>query len=111
LVGGGVWAWNTYGERISEALGWGEPKDWEPGLATGEAFVTINEGDTGEPVSKALHEAGVTKTEEAFYDYLIEENIAVTFYPGVYKLQQKMTSAAALEALRNPANKLENTVS
>lgn len=109
-VGGGVWAWNTYGDRISEALGWGEPKDWEPGMATGEALVTINEGDTGEPVSAALYEAGVTKTEDVFYDYLIEENLAVTFYPGVYRLQQKMTAADALEALRDPANKMENTV-
>lgn len=114
LVGGvaaaGAWVWNTYGEQISDTLGWGEPKDWEPGMATGEALVTINEGDTGEPVSTALFEAGVTKTDEVFYDYLIEENIAVTFYPGVYQLQQKMTAAAALEALRDPANKLENTV-
>src|SRR5690606_21902048 len=46
-----------------------------------------------------------------FYDYIVDENIAVTFYPGVYRLQQKMTAAAALEALQDPANKSENTVS
>lgn len=114
LVGGiaaaGVWVWNTYGTQIGDVLGWGEPDDFEPGMATGEALVTIREGDTGQPVSTALYEAGVTKTDQVFYDYLIEENIAVTFYPGVYQLQQKMTAAAALEALRNPENKLENTV-
>src|SRR5690606_12822731 len=114
LVGGiaaaGVWVWNTYGTQISDVLGWGEPDDFEPGMATGEALVTIREGDTGQPVSTALYEAGVTKTDQVFYDYLIEENIAVTFYAGVYQLQQKMTAAAALEALRNPENKLENTV-
>lgn len=111
IAAGGVWVMNTYGDRISEAMGWGEPKDWEPGLATGEAFVTIKEGDTGGPVSVALHEAGVTKTEDVFYDYLVDENIAVTFYPGVYKLQQKMTAEAALAALQDDANKLENTAS
>ena len=111
LAAGGVWVWNTYGDKISDALGWGEPADWEPGVATGEVLVTINEGDTGSPVSTALHEAGVTRTEEVFYDYLVKENIAVTFYPGIYRLQEKMTAEAALEALQNPANKLENSAS
>jgi len=32
-----------------------------------------------------------------------------TFYPGVYRLQKQMTSAAALTALQDPANKLENS--
>ncbi|WP_217183948.1 endolytic transglycosylase MltG [Streptomyces sp. AC495_CC817] len=113
LVGGialgGVWVMNTYGDKINEIMGWGEPKDWEPGMATGEVMVTIHDGDTGKPVSKALFDAGVTKTEDVFYDYIVEENLAVTFYPGIYKLQEKMTAAAALEALENPDNKMENT--
>ncbi|GGD78352.1 endolytic transglycosylase MltG [Microbacterium murale] len=109
-VAGGAWAWNTYGDKISEVMGWGEPDDYEAGIASGEALVTIHEGDTGSPVSTALHEAGVTKTESVFYDYLVKENIAVTFYPGVYKLQQKMTAEAALEALQDESNKLENSV-
>jgi len=110
-MAGGFWAWNTYGDKISEAMGWGDPKDWEPGLATGEAMVTISEGDTGQPVSTALFEAGVTRTEDVFYDYLLKENPTATFYPGVYRLQKKMTAADALAALQNPENKLENTVS
>ncbi|WP_136056773.1 endolytic transglycosylase MltG [Microbacterium sp. K24] len=111
LAAGGVWAWNTYGDKISDAMGWGEPADWEEGIATGEVLVTIKEGDTGGPVSTALFEAGVTRTEDVFYDYLINENLAVTFYPGVYRLQEKMTAEAALAALKDDANKLENTVS
>ncbi|MCS3842542.1 UPF0755 protein [Microbacterium sp. AK031] len=111
VVAGGFAVWNAYGDRISEVMGWGEPDDYEPGIATGEALVTIREGDTGSPVSTALYEAGVTKTEDVFYDYLVNENIAVTFYPGVYKLQQKMTAADALTALQDDASKLENSVS
>jgi len=111
LAAGGVWVWNTYGDKISDAMGWGDPKDWEPGLATGEAMVTISEGDTGQPVSTALFEAGVTRTEDVFYDYLLAEEPTATFYPGVYRLQQKMTAADAFAALQNPDNKLENTVS
>jgi UPF0755 protein len=111
IAAAGVWAMNTYGDKITAFFGGGEPADWEPGLASGEVFVTIKEGDTGQPVSTALFEAGVTRTESVFYDYLIDENIAVTFYPGVYRLQEKMTAAAALDALRDENNKLENTVS
>lgn len=111
IVGAGVWAWNAYGDKISDTLGWGDPKDWEPGLATGEVLVTIKDGDTGGPVSTALFEAGVTRTEDVFYDYLVDENVAVTFYPGIYRMQEKMTAAAALEALQNPENKMENSAS
>ena len=111
IAAAGVWVANTYGDRIAEVMGWGEPKDWEPGLANGEALVTIKSGDTGSPVSTALFDAGVTKTEDVFYDYLVDEGIDVTFYPGVYQLQKKMTAEAALAALQDPANKLANTVS
>jgi UPF0755 protein len=111
IAAGGLWVWNTYGERITEVMGWGEPDDWEPGIATGEALVTIKSGDTGGPVSAALFEAGVTRTEDVFYDYLVAEAPATTFYPGVYQLQTKMTAEAALAALQDEANKLDNTVS
>ena len=111
IAAGGAWAWSTYGDKISDAMGWGESKDWEPGLANGEALVTIKQGDTGGPVSTALYEAGVTKTEDVFYDYIVDENLAVTFYPGVYRLQKKMTAEAALAALKDDANKMANAVS
>src|SRR5690606_30450302 len=61
-------------------------------------------------VSTALFQAGVTKTDRVFYDYLIQEAPAATFYPGVYKLQKKMTAAAVLKALEDPASRMENTV-
>jgi len=113
LLGGvaaaGVYAWSVFGDRISDVMGWGEPKDYEEGFATGEALVTIAEGDTGAQVSTALYLAEVTKTERVFYDMLIKEDLSPTFFPGVYRLQQKMTASAALEALRDPANKLENS--
>ncbi|MFT4220391.1 MAG: endolytic transglycosylase MltG [Microbacterium sp.] len=110
VVGAGFWAWNTYEDKIREVMGWEEPKDYEPGLAHGEALVTISEGDVPSAISKTLYEAGVTKTESAFYDMLIKTSQSPTFYPGVYKLQQQMTAADALAALEDSANKLENTV-
>jgi len=108
-AGGGLWVWNTYGGKISEVMGWGPSKDFETGLATGTALVTIKKGDGGRQISQALYDAGVTKTSGIFYEMLVKENVATTFYPGVYKLQQKMTAAAALTALNDPKNKMQNS--
>lgn len=110
LVFGGFWVWNTYEEPIREFFGWTEPKDYEEGLAEGEATITVVSGDTGATISETLHEAGVTKTPGVFYDYLISSGQTnPDFVPGVFTLQQKMTAAAAFEAIMDPANKLENT--
>ncbi|MFE7844855.1 endolytic transglycosylase MltG [Microbacterium sp. NPDC057407] len=109
IAGGAVYVWTTYEEQIRELMGWEEPKDFEAGMANGEALVTVAQGDTGSPISQTLYDAGVTKTPEAFYDYLIETGQNPPFVPGVFKLQKQMTSKAALEALLDPANKMENT--
>ena len=109
IAGAGVWAWNTYEPQIRKVLGWEEPKDYEAGLANGEAIVEVRDGDNGLAVSRTLAEAGVLKTPDALYDMLIKLPEQPVFYPGVYKLQLQMTAAAALEALQNPANRLENT--
>jgi UPF0755 protein len=109
-VAGGAWyVWTTYEDKVREVMGWEEPKDFEEGLANGEVFVTVNEGDTGMPISQTLYDAGVTKTPDAFYDYLIDSGENPPFVPGVFKLQKQMTSEAALTALLDPANKMENT--
>ncbi|MGN6219407.1 MAG: endolytic transglycosylase MltG [Microbacterium sp.] len=109
IAGGGLYVWNTYEPQIRKVMGWEEPKDYEPGLANGETSITIMSGDTGQPISEALHAAGVTKTANAFYDYLIETGQNPNFQPGVYTLQKQMTSEAALAALMDPANRQENT--
>ncbi len=109
IAAGGLYVWNTYEDKIREVMGWEEPKDYEAGLANGEAFVTIAQGDTGSPISQSLYDAGVTKTPDAFYDYLITSGQNPTFQPGVYRLQKQMTSEAALAALMDPANKQEFT--
>ncbi|WP_127475107.1 endolytic transglycosylase MltG [Microbacterium sulfonylureivorans] len=109
IAAGGWYVWTTYEEQIREVMGWEEPKDYEAGLANGETYITIAPGDTGSPISQSLHEAGVTKTPDAFYDYLIEAGENPPFVPGVFKLQKQMTSEAALAALLDPANKMEDT--
>ncbi|MFI8594294.1 endolytic transglycosylase MltG [Microbacterium sp. NPDC078428] len=109
IVGTGAWAWAAYEDQIRAVFGWQEPIDYEPGMATGEALVTIVDGDTGATISDTLYEAGVTMTPEAFYSHILTLDAVPTFYPGVFQLQQQMTSAAALEALQNPDNRMENS--
>ncbi|WP_125131855.1 endolytic transglycosylase MltG [Microbacterium sp. 10M-3C3] len=110
VAGGGLWAWNTFGTRVQEFFAGTTVDDYAAGEATGEAQVTIASGDTGGPVSQKLYDAGVVKTPTSLYDYMVENNVVFTFQPGVYKLQQKMTSEAVLAALKDPQNKLENRV-
>lgn len=109
VAAGGIWVWNTYEEKVREFFGWEEPKEFEAGEATGEATLTIASGDAGPQVSQKLYDAGVTKTPDSLYDYMIENSIVFTFQPGVFQLQQRMTSAAVLEALANPETRRENT--
>lgn len=109
IVAGGFAVWNTYESQIRSFMGWEEPKDYEDGIAEGEATVTIVSGDTGASISTSLYQAGVTKTDEAFYDYLISTGQNPEFQPGVYTLKQKMTSAAALTMLEDPGSRRENT--
>jgi UPF0755 protein len=109
IAGGAFYVWTTYEDKIREVMGWEEPKDYADGMANGEAFVTVASGDTGAPISQSLFDAGVTKTPDAFYDYLIDTGQNPPFVPGVFKMQKQMTSAAALAALLDPANKMENS--
>lgn len=108
IGGGGLYVWHTYEPQIRSIMGWQAPKDYEAGLAHGQALITIQKGDTGAAISQTLADAGVTKTPSVFYDMLVSTGANPTFYPGVYKLQKKMTAAAALKALEDPANKQEN---
>lgn len=106
----GVWVWDNYGERIREELGWAEPKDWEPGQPGDPVLVTIRSGDTGSSISTTLFEAGVTKTDRAFYNMMVKDQLSVNFFPGVYELYARLSSVEALELLTDPSRKLENSV-
>lgn len=107
---GGFWAVNTFGAQIQGMFAPDQREDFEPGLAQGEATITIVSGDAGPQVSQKLYDAGVTKAPTSFYDYLIETSTAFTFQPGVFRFQQQMSSDAVLAAFRNPENHLTNTV-
>ncbi|HEU4808979.1 MAG TPA: endolytic transglycosylase MltG [Homoserinimonas sp.] len=108
-AGGASWAWANYEDQIRKVMGWELPIDYE-GSGHGEATVVIKSGDGGEAISAALAEAGVTKTTEAFYKLLLVQDPPVVFFPGHYQLKQEMSAKSALEALQDPANKIEASV-
>lgn len=76
----------------------------------GEVIFTISEGEIGDQIANNLVEAGVTKSFDSFYQLLLETKPEPVFTPGVYKLKQEMSAQAALDALLDPANRVELTV-
>ncbi|MET0933312.1 MAG: endolytic transglycosylase MltG [Mycetocola sp.] len=109
IGGGGLYVWNTFEPQIREVMGWKEPIDYE-GSGSGEVKVWIASGDTGSDIARTLKNSGVTKTTEAFYELLLTESPEPVFHAGVYQLAKKMSAQAALDALLDPANKIERTV-
>ncbi len=110
LAGGGAaYAWLNYEPLIRKAFGWELPPPDYEGQGTGEATIVIASGDTGVEVTNSLLDAGVIKSFETFYNLLLIQDPPVEFFPGYYVLAEKMSSAAALAALQDPANRVERT--
>lgn len=107
LTGGGLVLWASYGDQISSSLGL-TPTDYE-GSGTGEVIITIVKGDDGTSIARTLEENGVVMTAQVFVDHLLEQKPAPIFQPGAYRLAKEMSSAAALAALEDPANKIDMT--
>ncbi|MCS5720431.1 endolytic transglycosylase MltG [Herbiconiux sp. CPCC 203407] len=109
LVGGGVFVWNTFGSQIQTALAGNEVEDYQ-GTGTGEVMFVINSGDVGEVIGDNLESAGVVKSSSAFYQELVSTTPEPVFNPGTFRLAEQMSARSALDALLDPANKVDNTV-
>lgn len=107
LAAGGAYLWSQYGAQISLMMGW-TSNDYE-GEGTGETIIVITEGEIGGDVAESLATAGVVKTSEAFYDLLLVQDPVVEFTPGSYKMKLEMSAQAALNALKDPANRMAFT--
>lgn len=75
-----------------------------------EVLFRINEGEFGDVIANNLAEQGVIKTSEAFWNLLLTTQPEPVLYPGLYRLNQEMSAAAALETLSNPDARVENSV-
>ena len=75
------------------------------GEGHGNALITIQPGDTGEQVAKALFEAGITASYSATYREILREEAA--FFPGQYKLALGMSSGSAVSTLVKGGTRVE----
>lgn len=110
LLGGtAAYAWANFEPQIRSVLGWELPPPDYVGQGSGEATIVVMSGDTGVEVTNSLLEADVIKSFDTFYNLLLVQDPPVDFYPGYYVLAKKMSSAAALAAMQDPASRLERT--
>lgn len=86
-----------------------EPPEDYTGTGTGEVVFMINDGDGGATIAANLADEGVVASAEAFVDEVTSRTPTPTFFPGAYRLANEMSAKAALDAILDPANKLENT--
>ncbi|MDJ0335203.1 endolytic transglycosylase MltG [Salinibacterium sp. G-O1] len=105
LAGVAAYGWFTYNDQVRELLGIQLPNDYEGSGNGEEVIVTVRSGDIGSDVARELHEAGVTMTYDAVYDYLVA-NPDVGFLPGNWQLQKMMSAESAVSALQDSANKV-----
>ncbi len=111
VLGGGAAAaaWILFEDQVREVMGWELPNDYEGDGNGVEVVVVIQSGDFGDDVARTLHDAGVTMSFDAVWDYLLE-NPSVTFTPGSYRLEQEMSAASAIAALQDDGNRIVNQV-
>jgi uncharacterized YceG family protein len=110
VVAAGVGAYAFAAPKVQQVIaaftGSKEPDDYT-GTGTSKVTITIKQGDIGEDVARTLQRSGVVKTSGVFYKLLLQSP-SVQFQPGSYALKKKMSSKAALAALQDRANRVED---
>jgi UPF0755 protein len=82
----------------------GGPNDFS-GDGTGSVTVVINPGDSIRQMGRALANAGVIATSDAFVSAADSDNRAQSIAPGTYKLRSGMSAASAISLLLDPASR------
>jgi len=95
LVGGGVALWNTFGPA----------KDYE-GAGTGQVDVSIPSGASITRIGSILTDGGVVASSRAFVDAAKLNDKSGSIGPGTYALARRMSGAAAVERLVDPASRV-----
>ncbi|WIB25094.1 endolytic transglycosylase MltG [Curtobacterium sp. MCSS17_015] len=94
-------------QALVSAFSGSQETDDYTGDGTSKVTITIKDGDIGEDVAATLKRSGVVKTSSAFYELLLASP-EIQFQPGSYALKKKMSSKAALSALQDKANRVED---
>ena len=80
------------------------------GEGEGEVTVTIPEGASGVDIGDILQSKGVVASGKAFTNAVKNNPKGNTIQPGTYKLKNKMSANAALQALLDPKSKGDHTL-
>lgn len=103
VIGGGTWAaWGTLGPVVARFT---ESDDYE-GSGTGAVEVRIQAGDSGRTIGQTLTKAGVVKSSSAFVAASKTQPKMAGIQPGTYRLKERMSAAAAVSLLLDPATKV-----
>lgn len=102
LVGGAVYA-------VDKVFGGPSFEDFN-GEGTGEVVVQIEPGSTAGDIGGVLAEEGVIASRAAFFEVARNDPRSTSLAPGFYQLREKMSAAAALELLLDPAAKVVGRV-
>jgi len=109
LTGMGLWlVWDQYGSRLVNYFAQEEVANFEGGGAEPTIEIVIRPGDIGETVARALADSGVTASFQSVYSVLLADS-TIQFQPGTYQLLTGMSAESAIQALRDPANRVQVT--
>jgi len=72
-----------------------------------DQLVEIPEGSAVSLLGPELEERGIVKTDGAFQTAAANNPDAAAIQPGIYRLQEEMSASAAVQALLDPANRVE----
>ena len=100
LVGGGIYGYQWITDNVSLTT---EDTDY-PGPGSGEALISVEQGDTGTKIAEKLVDQGVIKTKSPFVTVFSNTPEASGIEPGVYRLKKQMNSSDALEMLLDPSS-------
>jgi UPF0755 protein len=103
--GGGAWfVWSNYESKVREVLGLPLDNDYVGTGTAPEVQITVQQGEYGDAIAQKLVDYGVTKSFDAVYRLLLADS-SIVFTPGTYTLKTGMSAAAAIDVLRDPANR------
>ncbi|WP_300019495.1 endolytic transglycosylase MltG [Pseudonocardia sp.] len=92
VLGGGLYLFSTLGSA----------PDFE-GPGDGDVIVAVSEGDSTAQIGRTLEGAGVVASVAAFLDAAAEDERILTVQPGTYQMRLRMSAAAAVARLLDPA--------
>ena len=76
------------------------------GEGNGEVIIEVQDGQTLSEIGTTLKENGVVASADSFIDAAASNDQAQTIGPGYYRLAERMSAQAALEAMLDPANQV-----